>query len=381
MSVKIAQIEVRPVRYPMRGYFKFFTGADNRSGREAVFIKITSDTGIVGWGQSVPIPKWSYETTESVVTTVRRYYAPVLLGHDVLDIPGGHAKMGRVIADGFTTGMPMARAGVDLAMHDLAGKACGKSVPELWGRQRGLDSLRLSWTVNPRSLQEAEDLVAEGSRRGYRDFNLKVAPDPEADAALARRVRELAPGAFVWADANGGYPDVATACRAARLLAGVGVDVLEAPLRPNRLAGYQALKRLGALPILMDEGIISSVELHEFIRLGMLDGVAMKPARCGGLAEARRQIELVCDAGLLWLGSGLTDPDLSLAAAVQLYATHGLERPAALNGPQFLAADALENPWPVESGALKTPIGPGLGVDINPQKLDSFSFARSGIES
>ena len=47
----------------------------------------------------------------------------------------------------------------------------------------------------------------------------------------------------------------------------------------------------------MDEGIVSSVELVEFIKLGLLDGVAMKPARCGGLAEARRQIEIVRERG------------------------------------------------------------------------------------
>ena len=145
------------------------------------------------------------------------------------------------------------------------------------------------------------------------------------DVPLARLVRQAAPEAILWADANGGY-DLATALEVAPQLADAGVDVLEAPLRPNQLSGYQALRRQKALPIFMDEGVISTVELDEFIRLEMLDGVAMKPARCGGLASAKRRSSC-CARGLAWLGSGLTDPDISLAATLGLYAAFGLQRP------------------------------------------------------
>jgi len=100
-------------------------------------------------------------------------------------------------------------------------------------------------------LTEVESVVAEGRRRGYRNFNIKVAPDPKFDVQLARLVRQSAPDGFLWADANGGY-DFATAMQAAPLLADAGVDVLEAPLRPNRISGYIALRRQAALPILMD---------------------------------------------------------------------------------------------------------------------------------
>lgn len=84
---------------------------------------------------------------------------------------------------------------------------------------------------------------------------------------------------------------LSTALMVAPKLADAGVDVLEAPLKPNRIRGFQALKRQAALPILMDEGVISPIELEEFIHLKMIDGVAMKPSRCGGLESARRQIE------------------------------------------------------------------------------------------
>jgi L-alanine-DL-glutamate epimerase-like enolase superfamily enzyme len=372
-GARIERIEITPVRYPMTGYFKFFTGPHGSRGRAAVLVKIVADDGTHGWGQSVPIARWSYETLETVTVVLREYFAPSLLGHDPFDLEGAHARMDRVVAPGFSTGMPIARAGIDIALHDLAGKLTGRSLSQMWGRERG-GALDLSWTLNPRSLDEVDDLIDAGRRRGYKHFNIKVAPDPEFDVALARRVREQATEAFLWADANGGY-DPATALEVAPKLARAGVDVLEAPIPPNRIRGYRALKRQGALPILMDEGVVSPVELEEFIALDMIDGVAMKPSRCGGLVSARRQIELIEEAGLMWLGSGLTDPDVSLAATLALYGAHDLRRPAALNGPQFLDLDLLVEPAVVTDGRIAIPEGPGHGVEVDEEKLEVLRSA------
>ncbi len=369
--MQIDRIELFPVRYPMTGYFKFFAGPAGEAGRAAVIIKLTADDGTVGWGESVPISTWSYETPEAAVVALRRYFVPALLGRDPADIPGAHRALDAAIAPGFSTGMPITRAGLDLALHDLAARAARQPLHAFWGRPRG-GPLDLSWTVNARTLDEVDALVAEGRRRGYRHFNLKVAPDPVFDVALARRVRALAPAAFLWADANCGY-DLDTALRVAPQLRDAGVDVFEAPLRPNHLSGYQALKKQGALPLYMDEGVVSPVELAEFIRLGMLDGVAQKPARCGGLWSCRRQIELLQEHRLHFLGSGLTDPDISLAGMVALYAAYRLDRPAALNGPQFLAASVLAEPLRVVDGRLAVPEGPGLGITVDEAKVRDLS--------
>ena len=111
-------------------------------------------------------------------------------------------------------------------------------------------------------------------------------------AAGAARIRAQVPDGHLWVDANGGY-DLATALAVAPQLADAGVDVLEAPLRPNCISGYQALKQQGAVPITLDEGVVSPVEAEEFMRLRMVDGLTIKVSRCGGLSAARRQIELV----------------------------------------------------------------------------------------
>ena len=82
------------------------------------------------------------------------------------------------------------------------------------------------------------------------------------------KVRKLTPGSFLWIDANGGY-DVAAALQVAPKFANLGVDVFEQPIAPNRLTGLRELKKQGALPILFDEGVVSSVELIEFIKLNL----------------------------------------------------------------------------------------------------------------
>jgi L-alanine-DL-glutamate epimerase-like enolase superfamily enzyme len=359
----IRAIEVFPVAYPVSGHFRFFT----RPERPAVFVKVTCEEGRVGWGQSVPISTWSYETTESVVSTIRNYLAPVLIGRSPLDIAGAHAAMNRAIAGSFSTGMPIAKAGIDLALHDLAGRAASKSVATLWNKTP-LERIPLSWTVNPRTLDEAHSLIEEGKARGYEHFNIKVAPDPVFDIELARIVRKAAPKGFLWADANGGYdPDAALAV--APKLADAGVNVFEQPVAPNRLSALRDLRKQKALPVILDEGVVSLADLEEFHKLGLLDGVAMKPARTAGLWTARKQIEFLQRENLLFLGSGLTDPDVSLAASLALYGAYQLRYPAALNGPQFLRGSFLDSSFQVVNGALRVPTAPGLGVSMNEEEV------------
>ena len=74
---KIASIETFPINYPVAGRFKFFENPAGRPmGRPAVVIKITAEDGTVGWGQGIPSPRWSYETLETVHSTITRYLAP-----------------------------------------------------------------------------------------------------------------------------------------------------------------------------------------------------------------------------------------------------------------------------------------------------------------
>ena len=357
----IRSVELARLDYALVGEFKFF-----KAGRRPTLaVRLTDADGRQGCGQAVPVESWSYETAESVESTLERYLAPAVLGADPSDLAEVHARMERAIRPSFSVGQPLAKAAIDLACHDLWGKQVGRPVFEFLSKT-SIQEIKLSWTINAASIEAARAQLEKGRAAGYDSFNVKIGPPqtPEYDRQLVRAVRDFAPRGFHWADANTGY-SLADALRMARELADTGFKALESPLPPNRIRDYQALKQQGALPILMDEGIVSPVEAEEFAALGMMDGIAMKVARCGGLWHATRIVEAMGERGLELFASGLTDPDLSLAASVHLFAAAGLKRPAALNGPQFLEGRGVTDERLRAVGdSLKVPAAPGLGVEV-----------------
>jgi L-alanine-DL-glutamate epimerase-like enolase superfamily enzyme len=369
---KIIKVEVGRCDWPLVGDFKFFAGG----ARPSVLVRLTDDDGRQGWGQSVPVATWTYETVESVESTLAGYLAPAVLGADPADLDDVHRRMERAIRPSFSIGQPLAKAAIDLACYDLWGRRAGRSVAELLGGARTRE-VQLSWTVQSPTLAGAERLLAEGRTLGYSSFNVKIGPPqaPQYDRDLVGLVRDFAPDGFHWADANTGY-DLETALVMAPVLAGAGFRALESPLPPNRIRDYQRLRKQGALPILMDEGIVSPVETAEFIALGMMDGIAMKVARCGGLWHASRIAAQLAESGLALFASGLTDPEWSLAASLHLFASAGLERPAALNGPQYLAGRGTADPeLRAVRDRVRVPTGPGLGVAPEARAVASLRLA------
>ena len=359
----IVRVEVGRFDYDLIGDFKFF----KNGVRPTVVVRVTDDNGLQGFGQSVPVETWTYETVESVETTLRHYIAPAILGAEPSDLAAVHARMERVIRPSFSVGQPLCKAAIDLACHDLWGRQTSRSVSDLIGGAKRKD-VKLSWTVQAPTLESAEQQLALGRRHGYDSFNVKLGyPQTlDYDIALVRAVSRFAPDGFHWTDANTAY-DLDTALAMAPKLADAGIKGLESPLPPNRIRDYQALRQQGALPILMDEGIVSPVEVEEFIALKMFDGIAMKVARCGGLTSASRIVHLLADNGLLLFASGLTDPALSLAASCHLFASAGLSVPAALNGPQYIAGKGSTDPaFRPDGDLLRVPTGPGLGVTLDP---------------
>src|SRR5438105_2267004 len=144
MKTRIAVIKTFPLYYPTAGFFKFLQAPAGRpAGRPSVLVKITADDGTVGWGQSVPSPRWSYETLETVQSTITNYLGPELIGLDPFDVEGIGAAMNRAIAPSFSTGQPICKAGIDLALFDLTGKLLGQSAAQRWQR-KGRDKITLS---------------------------------------------------------------------------------------------------------------------------------------------------------------------------------------------------------------------------------------------
>jgi L-alanine-DL-glutamate epimerase-like enolase superfamily enzyme len=364
---KLVKVEVGRFDYDFVGEFKFFSpDEDGKVRRPSVLVRLTDDEGIQGWGQAVPTPTWTYETPETVESTIINYLADVLIGMDPENIGEIHERMNHTIYPACSIGQPLAKAAIDIACYDLVGKRKNQSVAAMLGGQK-LSSIKLSWTVNSTDMSVVESQLEEGWQRGYRNFNFKVGPPQSVsyDLELARIIRAFSQDGFLWADANTGYT-VDRALEMIPKLADAGVEVIESPLPPYLIRGYQALKKQGALPVFMDEGIILDKVVEEFISLEMLDGITIKTARSSGIWQSQKIISLAKKHGLRLLGSGLTDPDISLAASLQLFAWAGIDKPCALNGPQFLGNTLIETGLEQQDDIIKVPQGPGLGIAMKP---------------
>ena len=365
-GLTIDSVRTYAVALPTVRSFGVSGGSVAVAGRPSirVLVQVTAD-GLTGWGEATPIPAWTYETAESIVTTVDRYLAPAVLGRPAWDLDGVTTAFDRAVNRGFTIGAPLAKCAVDVALHDLLGRALGVPVGVLWG-QRRRETIELGWIVSGQTAAEVADAVAEGHALGHRAFKVKVGLHREAeDAAVVRAVREAAPDAALWVDANQAYT-VDAALRMARRLADLDVTAFEQPLPANDVAGLRRLRESSPVPIALDESLRHPSDLATFVKLDAVDVAIAKVQRSGGLTLSRRLCALAEDAGVRLMGSGLTDSDLGLAASLHLFAAYGIDTPVDLNGRQFLESSyATGATVEIRDGVAHVPTGPGLGVDVD----------------
>jgi muconate cycloisomerase len=340
-----------------------------------VLVKLTDSDGCHGWGEGRPVPQWSYETLESVTTTLRGYLAPAVLGMPVtdrLDLPRRlHAAIGR----GPSPGMPIAKAAIDMALHDLLARKAGLTLRESLGGSRERREMALSWTITAHTVEELRADWDEGRAGGFRHFNFKAALTPATDRGIADRLCDWRPdGGFVWADANQGYRLHAARLAAADFRA-AGVDVLEQPLAADQFEQMRALRASTDLPLAVDEASVGAADFLRYAAAGLVDYLVVKVTRSGGLGPSQTQLAVAAAAGLPLLLSGLTDGLLTKLAASQLCLAHGFAGPAALNGSQFIDESLLyPDKAAVEAdGRLTLPDRPGIGVEPDPAGLAALA--------
>lgn len=360
-SAPIADVTAYLVRDPTRAVLRLPRGAvASASGTMHAFVRVRDATGEAGWGEARPSPRWSDETPETVLGTVRDYLAPALIGRPPWDIAGIHTAMDAVIAPGRTRGQPIAKSALDMAVHDLLGRQLGVGLHVIWGRAAA-ERLPLCWVISADSADAAAQQAAEGWGAGYRGFKVKIGTHPSADIELVAAVRAVAPTAYLWVDANQAY-DVATARRRGRALAQLSVDVFEQPTPARDLLALRRLRADGHVPIAADESVFSATDLLHLLHLEAIDILVVKVSKLGGLWPARRCLDLAEQAGIGLLGSGLTESGLGSAASAALFGGYALAGPADINGHQFLRPAPDVPTCPIEAGALVLPTGPGIGI-------------------
>jgi muconate cycloisomerase len=380
-DLTIARVETLPVALPTLADFAVSGGSVARAGTPSVrvLVKVTASDGTFGWGEATPIPSWTYETLESIATTIDRYLAPAALGIAVWDLDRLTRAFDRAINRGFSIGAPLAKAAVDVAVHDLLGKALGLSVSALMGGRR-CETIALGWIVSTEGAGGAEASVAEGRARGYRAFKVKIGLHGERDdVRTVERVRAAAgDDAFLWVDANQGYA-VDEALRVARALDALGVAAFEQPVPANDVDGLRRLRDRSPVPVALDESLRHPSDLATFVKLGAVDVAIAKVQRSGGLTLSRRLCQYALDSGVRLMGSGLTESDVGLAASLHLFSTFGITTPVDLNGRQFVQSPYARATVRVADGVAHVPAGPGLGVEVDEEWVRAHRVAVAGL--
>ncbi|PTX64894.1 muconate cycloisomerase [Melghirimyces profundicolus] len=369
----IAHVDVFPLNLPMKRSLSTSGGkvGDKARGAPHVYVRVRDREGVEGWGEARPSHRWSYETVESVVSTIRNYFAPRLIGMKVQDLQSVHRMMNGEIKGGVNTGQPIAKAAVDTALHDLIGRRENKTLPGLW-MAPDRDFIHLSWLISTTDPDEAAIQAGKAKEEGYRGVDVKIGLDPVTDQSVLEAVKTAAPDLFFRVDANQAYTLSQAICMS-RWLEKLGVDVFEQPLAANNLPGHAELRRKTHLPVALDESVWTSADFIQALRLEACDAVVIKCTKMGGVYGAKRCGEMVREAGLDLLGGGLTESGLGLAFSAHLFNYLEIMTPVDLNGPFFLAEDPLaEGPILCEGGEVRLPGGSGVGCVIDVDRLSEF---------
>jgi len=368
--MKIAAIDVFLLGFPFKSVFVLAGGVAGSTNvlSHRVLVKLTTSSGAVGWGEATPTPRWTYETTETIVSTLKRYLAPAVMGIEVWNFDALHRAMDRAISPGVTPGSPLAKSAIDVAAHDALGRALNVPVAALLGGCRRT-TFDLTWMVSVVKPGEAPQAIEDGLAAGYTMFDAKIGMHGEAgDLAMLRAVRRaLGDDRSLQVDANRGYR-VDTAIRQARRFAELGIALFEQPLDGFNLAGYRRLREASPVPIGIDESLRSVADLIEYVRADAVGVAVAKVQRNSGLYRSRQLCETALNAGLELSLSGLTETDLGLAAGLHLAAAFDIN-PLQLNGPQYIETDFLQQRVWTGGGRVQLPMGPGLGVEVDEARV------------
>ena len=363
--MRIAAIEVFLLGFPFKSVFVLAGGIagapDALSHR--VLVRLRTDSGAVGWGEATPTPRWTYETRETILSSLHNYLAPAVRGIEIWNFDALHRAMDRAISPGVTPGSPLAKSAIDVAAHDALGRALGVPVHQLLGGCRRTE-FDLTWMISVLRPGEAETAGAEGLAAGYTHFDAKIGMHGErGDSELLQRARRAAGGRSIQADANRAYR-VDAALRQARRMAELDIALFEQPLNGFNLSGYRRLQAGSPVPVGIDESLRSVPDLLEYVRHDAIGVAVAKVQRQAGLYRSRQLCEAAEAAGLELSLSGLTETDLGLAAGLHLAAAFDIN-PLALNGPQYIDTPFLsERVWR-GGGRVRLPSGPGLGVEVD----------------
>ncbi|MGC4110362.1 MAG: o-succinylbenzoate synthase [Nocardioides sp.] len=367
--MKIEHIELRYVRLPLVAPFRTSFGTSH--DRETFLLRVVTEDA-EGWAESgaEPDPLYSSEFLAGSEIVVRDQLVPRVLAL------GPALTAGRVqTALAPVKGHQMAKHVLETAILDAELRALGQSFGGYLGAVRDRVPAGVSVGIMD-SIPELLDAVGRYLDEGYLRIKLKI--EPGWDVEPVRAVRErYGDGLMLQVDANTAY-SLADARHLARLDA-FDLLLMEQPLKEDDLRGHAELARLVRTPICLDESICSARDAATAIALGACSVINIKPARVGGYLEARRIHDVAAAHGVpVWCG-GMLETGIGRAANVALAALPNFVLPGDTSASSRYYAEDLTTQFELVDGHLAVPTGPGIGVDVRPDILDTCTVTTHNL--
>jgi L-alanine-DL-glutamate epimerase-like enolase superfamily enzyme len=389
--MKIRKVEAIPVWYRPSDEYHALFGSNKKKGtmvharetwfanieyKENVFVRVTTDEGIVGWGEACAHPVTS-ETQKGIVSTVE-LFGRQIIGRDPFRIGAIHAALDHL----FLQGNAGARSAIDIALYDIMGQASGQPIYNLLGGgfQTEFGLLATTPRADPKRMAEHAKLLLG---KGYTCFEPKMTGHLEsldADADRLEAILEAVPQrALVIADPNQTWGtakdtiDILT-----RRFAGVPNLAIEQPVHFSDLKGLAAITRAVTQKVIADEAIQNLASMVEIASQRVTDVVSLKLGKCGGFYKAAQMMRIAEAAGLPvridWTqGSALLDTATGhLHAAVRLVACDpGMDYQLRIKDKPVAAGGAA-----LRKGKLVMPTAPGLGLTVDEKVIKTLSQRR-----
>jgi len=330
-------------------------------------VRITTRDGAQGFGEVCPLGSTYLPAFGEGARVALREMAPAIIGADVTNLAEVHRRM-----NGRLQGHEYAKSALDVACWDAFGRTIGKPVAALLGGALQ-NELPLYVAVPLGAPERMAEFVTRERSAGIRNFQAKLGGDPVDDAErVAAILAATVPGDMVIGDANGGWRRQ-DAIIAAGLLSGSQRFLLEQPC--PTLEECIAVRRLTALPMVLDEVIVDVATLVRAASLDAMDHINLKIGRVGGLLPARLMRDTAVALGIRLTIEDSWGGDVVTAAVAHL---------AAGTPPDALFAVSYMNDWTKEHiagyeprsrrGSGPVPDGPGLGIDVEVAGLGAPLF-------
>ncbi len=369
--MKIANVEAIPVSIPIKVPMHWATG--NLKAIDIVLVKITAEDGTTGYAEAVPRPGIYGSTQQSIYYAVKDYLAPAFIGEDSFAVERIMEKYRLLLFSNLA-----AKAALDVALYDLNGKLLKTPACHLMGGCYRT-KVKLSWT-NFGTYYGMDSMVEDAKEKykeGYRAIKVKAGVSIEEDIKLCTLIREACPDMEINIDPNMVY-NREEAYRLGKALEGI-IQSFEEPIQYWDDEGRKELAGKVNIPILSDESTFTVDMVQHQMKLGAIKRLGLKVPRTGFTLSAKA-IHLAEANNIPCQISTQAECDLGAAACLQLAAAYRqISLPCELALYRNSICDTadtmkiLKTPIKIEDGYMHVPDGPGLGVELDWDKIEAYA--------